>query len=81
MSDEERTKRKISFDQIPGRQRAGLEAQLPKGKSGCGCLVAIVVALFIAFNFIFGDDDKKNLRLRRSPKLSRRKPKSKSLNL
>ncbi|MBQ4403780.1 MAG: hypothetical protein II857_05160 [Selenomonadaceae bacterium] len=59
MSDEERTKRKVSFDQIPGRQRASLEAQLPKGKVGCGCLVAIVVALFIAFNFIFGDDDEK----------------------
>lgn len=55
MSSEERTKRKVSFDQIPGRQRRSLEAQLPKKKRfsidgfvscfsyGCGCLIIVVV--------------------------------------
>ena len=65
MSDEERTKRKVSFDQIPGRQRASLEAQLPKfpkGKGGCGCLLIFIVLLIIAFNAIFGDDDKPSKR-------------------
>ena len=61
MSDEERTKRKISFDQIPGRQRASLEAQLPKVSKakGCGCLLILIVLLLIAFNAIFGGDDDK----------------------
>ena len=60
MSDEERTKRKVSFDQIPGRQRASLEAQLPKVSKakGCGCLLLLLVVLLIVLNAIFGDDDK-----------------------
>ena len=59
MSDEERTRRKVSFKDIPLRQRTSLEAQLPKGKGGCGCLIAVIVVIFIAFNFIFSDDDDK----------------------
>lgn len=59
MSSEERTKRKVSFDQIPGRQRRSLEAQLPKKKRfsidsfvscfsyGCGCLIIVVVIFCI----------------------------------
>ncbi|MBQ6132048.1 MAG: hypothetical protein IJL12_06870 [Selenomonadaceae bacterium] len=60
MSDEERTKRKVSFDQIPLRQRTSLEAQLPKVSTakGCGCLLILLIALLIALNAIFGDDDK-----------------------
>lgn len=60
MSDEERTKRKVSFDRIPLRQRASLEAQLPKVSKakGCGCLLFLLVVLLIALNAIFGDDDK-----------------------
>ena len=60
MSDEERTKRKVSFDQIPLRQRTSLEAQLPKVSTakGCGCLLILLVVLLIALNAIFGDDDK-----------------------
>ena len=62
MSDEERTKRKVSFDQIPVRQRASLEAQLPKfSKSkGCGCLIVIIIALIFLSNIFGGDDDKKS---------------------
>ena len=58
MSDEERTKRKVSFDQIPLRQRTSLEAQLPKVSKakGCGCLLLLLVVLLIALNAIFGDD-------------------------
>ena len=60
MSDEERTRRKVSFDQIPVRQRISLEAQLPKFSKakGCGCLLVLIVVLLIALNAIFGDDDK-----------------------
>ena len=62
MSDEEHTKRKVSFDQIPVRQRASLETQLPKFSKakGCGCLIVIVIALIFLSNLFGGDDDKKS---------------------
>ena len=59
MAKEERTKRVVSFDQIPSRQRASLEAQLPKKASAggcCGCLVILLV-IGILFKLIFGGDD------------------------
>ena len=59
MAKEERTKRVVSFDQIPSRQRASLEAQLPKTSLKSGCLVLLIV-IGILFNLIFGGDDEES---------------------
>lgn len=59
MAKEERTKRVVSFDQIPSRQRASLEAQMPK-KSGCGGCLVVLLVVGILFNLIFGGDDEES---------------------
>lgn len=50
MSNEEHTRRTVSFDQIPTNQRESLKAQLPeKSGCGCGCLVIVIILAFILF--------------------------------
>ncbi len=52
MSSEERTKKKVSFDQIPLRQRESLEKQLPKENGCLGCLVWIII-IFVFYKILF----------------------------